>query len=122
MANVVIVDDNKLLRTLLADIMRSHGHTVRVAEQGEEALALIQEASPDLVITDYYMPVMDGGELIRIIRSGAVGKPDLPVIALAGSLRAEQSTVEAGCSLYLPKPLREPVLMEAVNSLLAGKK
>lgn len=122
MARILVVDDNKLVLNILIDILRTRGFDVLSAENGAEALALVKKEPPDLIITDYYMPEMDGAEFIKAIRRGATGKSDVPIIALAGSHQAEEKTVSAGASTFLTKPLHEESIMAAVTQALSEVK
>jgi CheY-like chemotaxis protein len=118
---ILVVDDNQLIRRLLTDMLREHGYEVIEALDGHDALHHLVVGKPDLVITDYYMPTMDGAEFLQAVRSGRHCKKNLPVIALAGSRFAEERMTAAGADRYLPKPLREDVLLEAVQSLLVER-
>ena len=73
MAVVLVVDDEVGIANLLFDVLSDEGHRVLVAANGHEALKRAEEERPDLVITDFMMPVMDGGQLIRAMAD----EPDL---------------------------------------------
>ncbi|HET6842015.1 MAG TPA: response regulator [Candidatus Angelobacter sp.] len=78
---ILLVDDEPNIRILLGSILKQAGYTVDVAEDGFAALHSIQQAMPDLVITDLRMPNMNGFELLSVIRTRF---PELPAIAISG--------------------------------------
>ena len=80
--SVLLVDDEELVRTATAEMIRDLGHSVMEAAGGAEALDRLEHGrSPDVVVTDYMMPGMDGGELSRRI---AQLRPDIPVLLITG--------------------------------------
>ncbi len=111
-ASILVVDDEEAIRKVVGRALTAAGCTVVYAANGEEALARLGEALPDLVISDVTMPRMDGFELVKRIRSQAATKA-LPVILLTG--RGDTEDLVAGMGLgaddYLVKPfaLRELV-------------
>ncbi|MCZ6569529.1 MAG: response regulator, partial [Deltaproteobacteria bacterium] len=68
MADVVLVEDEEVLRRTLARTLEREGHDVRTAESAEEALELVQRGPPDLLLTDYRLPGMSGYELLRKVK------------------------------------------------------
>lgn len=118
MSKVLVVDDNKLLRSLLSDTLTSLGHVVLTAEDGEAGVKLALSELPDLVVADHYMPIMDGATMIRILKSTDLTK-NIPVLVLVGTMEAERLCNEAGGDMSLRKPLKEEELKEAVVSLLS---
>lgn len=70
---ILLVDDEPQYRMLVRDILEGEGWTVFTAGNGEEALAIIAEASIDIVVSDVYMPVMDGIKFHRSVRASATG-------------------------------------------------
>lgn len=101
---VLIVDDDKLTREGLSTMLRSAGHNVIEAEDGEQALDMLKQRMPDLVITDVHMPNMDGVTLVDTIRKNPSTK-DVPVIILTNDDTAEtlNSALAAGVTVYLAK-------------------
>ena len=108
--NILVVDDEPQISRVLKTTLSSHGYGVRTAADGEEALQLMQEWSPDLVITDLRMPNMDGLALCRQVRS----KSRVPIIVLSvkGEERIKVDALDAGADDYVTKPF-------SVNELLA---
>ena len=83
MDHILVVDDEKSVRTIIKNALEYYGYKVTVASNGEEGLEYFYNGSGfKLVITDIKMPVMDGIEFARSIRNSA--KPDIPIIAITG--------------------------------------
>lgn len=87
MANVVLVEDVVALQQNLTILLTRNGHVVRAAANGHEALRLVAEQTPDLLVTDLFMPEKDGIETIREIRRL---HPQLRMIAMSGGIRGDQ--------------------------------
>jgi two-component system, chemotaxis family, chemotaxis protein CheY len=103
--NILIVDDDALIRQLVSLILRSAGYSVVEAVNGKDALDKLNEAAIDLVITDLRMPQMDGIELTREIRT----KPDyryVPVVMLTSDFHEykRREGEQAGVSSWISKP------------------
>jgi CheY-like chemotaxis protein len=116
---ILVVDDNHLIRRLLDLILEGAGYAPLESESGEDALALVAQAAPDLCIIDEVMPGMRGSELIRNIRAW----PDpaiaaIPIIGISGRAGAERDLLEAGATLFVPKPVNEPDILDAIAELL----
>ena len=80
--DIVVVDDNPALLTVLSEIFKEHGYTVRTASDGFEALAVIRDREPDILISDLNMPGMSGFELLSVVRRRF---PAVAVIAMSGT-------------------------------------
>lgn len=118
-SRILLVDDNTDMRNYVKRLLLSQGYQVRVAADGQAALAMIQQQIPDLVLTDVMMPRLDGFELVRILRSDPAVR-DLPIILL--SARAgEEARVEglaAGADDYLTKPFAARELLARIEATL----
>lgn len=101
---VLIVDDDKLTREGLATMLRSSGHSVIEAEDGEQGLEMLKERTPDLVITDVRMPNMDGVTMVQQIRVDESTK-NVPIIVLTNDDTAEtiNRALATGVTVYLSK-------------------
>lgn len=114
---ILIVDDEKNMRFVISRALKSAGHEVREAESGEDALAAIEESTPDLVLLDQRMPRMDGltalGEIKKL-------HPELPVVMLTahGNVEDAVTAMKAGASDYLTKPFDVEELKLAVKKAL----
>ncbi|HEX8402627.1 MAG TPA: response regulator [Allosphingosinicella sp.] len=112
--SILLVDDEEVVREATAEMIRDLGHHVVAASGGEQALArLAAGLDPDLVITDYKMPRMDGAELARRLREQA---PELPVLLITGYTGTTEDT------LHLPrlsKPFGQTEMANALAELLS---
>jgi signal transduction histidine kinase/CheY-like chemotaxis protein len=115
---VLVVDDNDLNRLLGQRLLERDGHSVQVARDGEEALAMIARRMPDVVLMDLQMPGLDGLQTMREIRRRGLA---VPVIALtANAVNGDRERcLAAGMSGYLTKPLDLPDLRAALCGLEA---
>jgi len=109
-ANILVVDDEPQITRVLKTTLSSLGYSIRTAADGEEALGVITEWSPDLIITDLRMPTMSGLELCRHVRA----KSRIPIIVLSvkGEEKIKVDALDAGADDYVTKPF-------SVNELLA---
>ena len=124
MIDIVVVDDDALLRALLAEWLEGAGYAVRVAESCEIALRMLRQHPAGLLITDMDMPGGDGAHTMSQARSLA---PAMPVIAMSGGARrpARDWTATAlglGAATTLAKPFDRDALLAAVEAVaLQGK-
>jgi DNA-binding response OmpR family regulator len=121
MANVLVVDDEPMLRRTFRAILEQAGHVVVEAEDGARAIALFSAHKPDLVITDIIMPNREGVEFIGEMRRH---DREVPIIAISGggSTGGELFLTLAshlGATRTLQKPIRQAALLEAVDACLS---
>lgn len=119
---ILVVDNTEHFRLYLLDLLTEAGHSVVTAREGNEALRLAREWSPDLIITDVLIPGMDGIALCRAIRSDP-GLAHIAVVTLT-NLRNEDHLAhaeEAGVDLFLLKPIRLDDFFESLNGLIARR-
>jgi len=116
---ILVVDDDLGTRLSIGDYLELSGYLVVMAENGEQALALVDQVQPHLIVTDVAMPRMDGFELIRQVRSQPALRL-LPVIFLTALSRTEERIrgYQLGCDAYLPKPFDLKELGAVVRNLL----
>ena len=122
--HVLLAEDNDVNQFLAARVLEKQGHTLAVAKTGEEALALLDESTFDLVLMDVQMPTMDGLEATRLIRDREKENGGhLPIIAMtANAMKGDrESCLEAGMDEYVSKPLHPQELFDAMARALAGK-
>ena len=109
--SLLVVDDEELVRTGTAEMLRELGHRVSEASSGGDALAKLNAGMEiDALVTDYMMPVMDGAELARRARKL---RPDLPVLLITGYVGGK---LELGLP-QLAKPFRQSDLAAALQQL-----
>jgi DNA-binding response OmpR family regulator len=120
-ARVLVADDDADILALVAFRLERSGYEVLLATDGEEALRLAVEESPDLAVLDVMMPKMDGYEVTRRIRDNEATSR-LPIILLTA--RAQQSDVDqgmlAGADDYVKKPFSPQELRARVQAVLEG--
>lgn len=117
---ILVIDDEPTALDLLQKILEGEGHDVIGAANGEEGVALFQEHSCDLVVTDMVMPVKDGLQTILELRNY---NPDLPVIAISGggTISKERYLAVAGYLdnvITVAKPFTIDAITQAVDELL----
>lgn len=116
MSNVLIVDDEELVRTLLQVTLEGEGYEVEVAINGREALALYEQKPADVVITDIAMPEMSGFDLIvELTRRGA----GIKVIAISGLAENLAIAKLLGACEVLQKPINLDHFSRTIRTLVA---
>lgn len=118
-ASILAVDDDPIQLQILSVSLRKEGYEVITADRGEEALLRVQEATPDLIISDVMMPGLDGFELLRQLRSNK-STASIPVIMLT-TRNTNQDIIDGltlGADDYLAKPFNTDVLLAKVRSKL----
>jgi CheY-like chemotaxis protein len=124
MAQILIIDDDGLFRSMLSATLVHFGHTVVEAENGAAGLKVFQRAQPDLIITDLVMPEMEGFEVLMnfkkhnprpkiMVMSGGVGGQTVDFLEIATRL---------GASGVLAKPFSTDALMKAIDALLPAER
>ena len=109
--NILVVDDEPQITRVLKTTLASHGYSIRTARDGDEAVLLMKDWSPDLLITDLRMPNMDGLALCRQVRRNKSAVPII-VLSVRGEERTKVEALDAGADDYVTKPF-------SVNELLA---
>lgn len=121
--NVLAVDDNRVNRIALSRLLRQLGHKVTLAEDGQQALDRLKEASFDLLLLDIVMPEMDGYEVLRLLKLDRHLR-DIPVIVISAidDMKSVVKCIQMGAEDYLPKPF-DPVLLRArIDACLEKKR
>lgn len=119
MARILVVEDNEMNRDMLCRRLEGREFEVQWAVDGREGVALAQAAQPDLILLDIDLPVMDGWEAIRILKSTEATR-EIPVIALtAHAMTSDRERVfAAGFDEYGTKPVEFETLMGKIHALL----
>jgi CheY-like chemotaxis protein len=115
---ILVVDDSPIDRRLASGLLTRAGFTTRLAENGHEALVLLERERSELVVTDLQMPEMDGLELVEAIRSRY---PDIPVILMTanGSEDIAVRALQKGAASFVPKRDLARSLAETIRSILS---
>jgi CheY-like chemotaxis protein len=114
LSKILVVDDEPAHRFLLRRIFERAGHVVSDVGDGAAALRAVAESRPDLVVTDMMMPVMDGAELIRRLRTDPA-TAGIAILAASGD-----PTLAEGADAIVTKPFLSRPLVEIVDALLRG--
>jgi len=117
MARILIVEDEMLIGMALEAALKAEGYETRHVTDGQKALAALEEFHPDVILTDYMMPRMDGEALIQAVRS----KPDAretPIILMSAIPEETFVAKETDYDLFLQKAFRYTVLLEMLERVL----
>jgi two-component system, cell cycle response regulator DivK len=123
MAKILLVEDNEMNRDMLSRRLVRSGYEVVIAVEGEEGIALAGTAAPDLVLMDMSLPVLDGWEATRRLKSDPATR-DIPVIALTAHAMSgdREKAREAGCDDFDTKPVEYTRLLSKIEGLLQKRK
>jgi len=120
---VLVVEDNQYMRKIVRNLLVNCGiKDIYEVPDGIAALDAIRTVSPDVVILDWEMPLLNGPELVRIVRSpGVFPTPDIPIIMLSGHGERWRvvEAVRLGVNEYLVKPVSAKALYDRIVSILA---
>lgn len=119
---VLIVEDNELNMKLFHDLLEAHGYTILQSNHGREALQIVREKRPDLIIMDIQLPEISGLDVTKTIKAD----PDLksiPIVAVtAFAMKGDEERIrEGGCEAYLSKPISIARFLETVRTFLGEK-
>jgi two-component system KDP operon response regulator KdpE len=114
--HILVVDDETQITRVLRTTLGAHGYEVRVANDGETALEIARDFTPDLVITDLAMPNMNGIELCRKLRQAS----QVPIIVLSvrGEERSKVEALDSGADDYITKPFSTAELLARIRAAL----
>ena len=120
---ILVVDDNGVNRLKLQRVLQTEGHTVVLAPDGEQALAMVRSGQVELVLLDIMMPGMDGYTVLTVLKSDPDLR-DIPVIVVSAIDEQESAVrcIEIGAEDYLIKPVNPVFLKARLNSCLRRKK
>ena len=119
MSKILLVEDNEMNRDMLSRRLERRGYEVVVAVDGRQGVELAQSTTPDLILMDVSLPVIDGWEATRRLKSMERLKA-VPIIALTAHALsgAREKALEAGCNDYDTKPIELPRLLGKIEALL----
>ena len=117
MKKILIVDDDMINRKLLNVLLKKNGYNTIEAENGMEALNIIKNEPIDMVLLDIIMPVMDGMDLLKILKADNDYK-DIPVAILTTDDTRKTEALGLGACSVLIKPIKEPELLQTMEANL----
>ncbi|WP_298729333.1 response regulator transcription factor [uncultured Granulicatella sp.] len=117
MFSILVAEDDHAIRTLITTKLKQENYTIYVAENGEEALSLMEKHQVDLLISDIMMPVMDGYALVKALRETKYTLPILMITAKS-QLESLEEAFKLGVDDYMVKPIRLAELVLRVQALL----
>lgn len=120
MPKILLIDDEPVLRMTFRHFLEGAGYEVVEASDGREGVEICDDLQPDLVITDMFMPDMDGRSAVHAIRRRFDGMPIIVISGQCNSLRETDIGCEPGMC-FLPKPVEKPTLLSMITLLLAMK-
>jgi PAS domain S-box-containing protein len=114
--NILVVEDNRINRYVLCEMLRAAHHQVTEAVNGSDGVRMAEETQFDLILMDISMPVMDGIEATKVIRAGSGLSRTTPIIAVTAHASREEHAVfqQAGINAFLSKPIDRTALLAAV--------
>ena len=121
MAKILLVEDNEMNRDMLSRRLIKKGFEVVMAFDGQKGLEMASSETPDIILLDMSLPVMDGWEVARNLKADDALKA-IPVIALTAHAMAgdREKTLEAGCDEYDTKPIEFKRLLGKINDMLGA--
>lgn len=121
MTKILLVEDNEMNRDMLSRRLKRKGFDVVIAVDGQAGVDMARSESPDLILMDLSLPVMDGWEATRVIKGDAATQA-IPVIALTAHAMQgdEEKALAAGCDDYDTKPVQFKRLLEKIGNYVEG--
>lgn len=120
MRRILLVEDNEMNRDMLSRRLRRRGYEVIIAVDGQQGVTMARSSSPDIVLMDMSLPVMDGWQATQTLKASP-GTKEIPVIALTAHAMStdREKAMEAGCDDYDTKPIELTRLIAKMESLMA---
>jgi CheY-like chemotaxis protein len=119
-ATILIADDHEDNRELISLLLSGAGHRVREAKDGAECLAMAREQQPDLIVVDLSMPVLDGWEVFRELKSDKLTS-SIPCVAVTAYAELDRDkALQTGFSAFVSKPFSSEALLETVARVLSN--
>lgn len=117
--NVIVVDDNMDLITIVKTVLEAKGYNVVSACSGEELFSRLEETKPDVILLDIMMPEMDGLAVLKRLR-GSPGTSPIPVILITAKIQYSDimAGYKQGADYYITKPFTGSQLLNGINLVL----
>jgi DNA-binding response OmpR family regulator len=119
---ILIVDDDTDTLNLISLTIQRAGYIVRRAPSGNEALKILDEITPDVIILDLMMPRMSGMEVMRVLRAKYPWPPPVIIFTAKGQIEDKVEGMEAGAYRYLVKPVPKEALLGAIKDAVNEKR
>ncbi len=122
MTKILLVEDNEMNRDMLSRRLLRRGYSVVMAEDGRQGIALAEKETPDVILMDMSLPVIDGWDAARQLKASAATQ-GIPIIALTAHAMSgdREKAIEAGCDDYDTKPVDFARLVVKIELLLQKK-
>jgi two-component system sensor histidine kinase RpfC len=120
---ILVAEDNPINRKVIGRMLENAGHRVAFAENGDEALDLLEAGNIDLLVLDINMPGMSGIDVVKLYRMSRLGdETEVPIVALSADATAatREECLRSGCKAFLTKPVESALLLGTVGELLAA--
>jgi CheY-like chemotaxis protein len=119
MPNILLVEDQEMNRDMLSRRLKKRGYDVSIAVDGAEGIEKARSESPDLILMDMSLPVIDGWEATRQLKAEDATR-GIPIVALTAHAMTtdREKALAAGCDAYETKPVELPRLLETIEKLL----
>ena len=123
MPKILLVEDNEMNRDMLSRRLQRKGYSVITAHDGQQGHAMACSEAPDLILMDISLPVMNGWEVTRLLKTNEATR-HIPIIALTAHalVTDREKAFEAGCDDYDTKPVEFNRLNDKIDNLLVAKK
>jgi len=122
MKKILLIEDDKLCRSIICQVLLTKPYQVITAENGQVGLRLAAELEPDLIISDMYMPYLDGDEVLKQLRAN-VKTANIPFILLTAEEDSNKRSyaLQLGANDYLAKPFNSKTLLKTIERQLENK-
>ena len=117
MKRILVVDDDFAVLEITKVVLEHEGFSVSTASNGEDALAMAMSEPPDVVVTDFMMPLMNGAELARQMRASPSLAP-IPIVMVSATSAAEVGSIDGLRISFLPKPVTIDGLLQVIRKVL----
>jgi len=117
MSKILIVDDEEEARSVLREILKREGYEVFQAANGEEAIRIVKDNRPDVILLDIRMPVMDGFEVCKRLKEKEETKA-IPIITITGYSEEKEKSLMSGADDFLSKPFEKIDLITRIKAIL----
>lgn len=119
MSKILLVEDNEMNRDMLSRRLERRGYEVVIAVNGAEGVAMATSETPNLILMDMSLPIMDGWEATKSIKADPLTQ-SIPIIALTAHAMSgdREKALEAGCDDYDTKPIELPRLLLKIKTFL----